>query len=356
MKQVKSLSFVGQDIYCGIDVHQKDWSVCIRDDERELKHYTQPPEPVKMAELLNRNYPQANFHIVYEAGFCGYWIQQALSAYGFDCKIVHAADVPTTDRERRQKTDKVDCRKLAKGLAEGLLTGIHIPDQQTLDDRNLVRGRKQLVKEQTRWKNRILSSLHFSGLVIPEGYKNSSHFSRRFINWLEQLKIGESAKIALQLKLAALKPVREQLLQANRSLRQLAQTEKYINTSKLMRSVPGIGMINSMILITELDCLDRFKSFDHLCGYAGFKPDIYSSSEKTIIKGITPRCNYRVREALIESAWKAIAIDPALLMAYKQYKKRMHYNNAIIRIAKKLLSRIRYVLIHQKEYVPGVVQ
>ena len=250
----------------------------------------------------------------------------------------------------------MDCRKLAKGLAEGLLTGIYIPDQQSVDDRSLVRARKQLVKDQTRWKNRILSSLHFSGITIPDGYKKSSHFSNRFINWLEQLSIGESAKIALQLKLSTLKPIRQQLLQANRSLRQLAQTEKYIDRVKWVHSVAGIGMINSMILITELDRLDRFKSFDHLCGYAGFKPDIYSSSEKTITKRITPRCNSRVREALVESAWKAITIDPALLMAYKQYKTRMHYNNAIIRVAKKLLSRIRYVLIHQKEYVSGVVQ
>ncbi len=45
MKQVKTLSFAGQDIYCGIDVHKKAWSVCIRDDERELSSFSQPPQP-----------------------------------------------------------------------------------------------------------------------------------------------------------------------------------------------------------------------------------------------------------------------------------------------------------------------
>jgi len=110
-----------------------------------------------------------------------------------------------------------------------------------------------------------------------------------------------------------------------------------------------------MIFLTELNNITRFETFDHLCSYAGLKPDIYSSSDTIIVKGITHRCNSLVRESLVESASKAIAKDPALLMAYKQYKKRMNYNNAIIRITKKLLRRIRYVLLHQTPYITAVV-
>ena len=47
--------------------------------------------------------------------------------------------------------------------------------------------------------------------------------------------------------------------------------------------------------------------------------------------------------------------DPALTQAYYNYKQRMHYNKAILRIAKKLLSRARYVLIHEQPYEIGVV-
>ena len=176
MKQVKTLSFAGQDIYCGIDVHKKAWSVCIRDDERELRSFSQPPQPTVLTDFLGRNYPHANFHAVYEAGFCGYWIQQALSHQGIDCIVTHAADVPTSDKDRRQKTDAVDCRKLAKELSEGSLKGIYIPSQQIIEDRSLVRGREQLVQDQTRYKNRILSWLHFFGIIIPEGYKKKHSF------------------------------------------------------------------------------------------------------------------------------------------------------------------------------------
>ena len=354
--QIKTLSFAGQDIYCGIDVHKKDWSISIRDDERELKTFSQPPKPDLFAAYLQRHYPQANVHIVYEAGFCGFWIQQRLANLGFDCIITHASDVPTTDKDRRQKSDKVDCRKLAISISTGELKGIHIPSQPTLEDRNLVRTREQLVKDQTRYKNRILSGLHFFGIEIPEGYKTSTHFSKRLMTWLEQLELRTSAKMALQIKLDALRTIRQQLLQANRGLRKLAQTDRYVNQVNLIRSVPGIGLTNAMILLTEIDGINRFKTFEQLCSYAGLKPDIHSSSDTVIAKNITARCNSYIREALVESAWKAISIDPALLMTYKQYKMRMHYNKAIIRIAKKLLSRIRYVLLHQKMYETGVVQ
>ncbi len=355
MKQFKTLSFSGQDIYCGLDVHKKDWSVCIRDDERELRSFSQPPQPGVLTDFLRRNYPLASFHVVYEAGYCGYWIQQALSNEGMDCVVIHAADVPTTDKDRRQKTDLVDCRKLAKGLSEGSLRSIHIPSQQTIEDRNLVRGREQLVQDQTRYKNRIISWLHFFGIAIPEGYKKSTHFSKRFIDWLEQLPMGENAKISLQLKLGALQAIRHQLLLANGSLRKLAGSARYQEQVELLRSIPGIGITNAMIFLTEFENIQRFKSFDHLNSYVGLKPDIYSSSDTTIVKGITHRCNRLMRESLVESAWKAVAKDPALLMAYKEYKKRMNYNNAIIRIAKKLLRRIRYVLLHQTQYVTGIV-
>jgi hypothetical protein len=53
--------------------------------------------------------------------------------------------------------------------------------------------------------------------------------------------------------------------------------------------------------------------------------------------GITNRTNQFLRAALIESSWNVVRKDPALLMKYKEYCKRMNKNKAIIRIAKHLL-------------------
>jgi transposase len=111
-----------------------------------------------------------------------------------------------------------------------------------------------------------------------------------------------------------------------------------------------------MVFLTELGDIGRFKCLDQLCNYVGLIPNIYSSSDTVHVKGITRRCNHKLREALIESAWCAVRKDPALYMAYKEYLKRMNHNKAIIKIARKLLSRIRYVLLNQQKYVNCVVQ
>ena len=72
--------------------------------------------------------------------------------------------------------------------------------------------------------------------------------------------------------------------------------------------------------------------------------------------GITYRRNGQLRGMLIESAWVAVRKDPALVMTFNELCKKMPKNNAIVRIARKLLNRIRYVLRNQQEYVSAVVQ
>jgi hypothetical protein len=57
----------------------------------------------------------------------------------------------------------------------------------------------------------------------------------------------------------------------------------------------------------------------------------------------------------VESAWIASRKDPSLAYSFTQLCKRMQPHEAIIRIAKKLLNRIRYVMKNEKEYVPSVI-
>ena len=41
--QRNELNFEGQNIYAGIDVHLKSWTVCIMTKNTEYKRFTQPP-------------------------------------------------------------------------------------------------------------------------------------------------------------------------------------------------------------------------------------------------------------------------------------------------------------------------
>ena len=79
MVQVKQLDFSGQKIFCGIDVHKKSWKVCIRSEQMELKTFSQNPSAIELVSHLRKNYPLADYRLVYEAGFCGFSAQRAFS-------------------------------------------------------------------------------------------------------------------------------------------------------------------------------------------------------------------------------------------------------------------------------------
>lgn len=63
----------------------------------------------------------------------------------------------------------------------------------------------------------------------------------------------------------------------------------------------------------------------------------------------------QLRSALIEAAWVAIRVDPAMMQCYQLLTKRMKGAYAIIRIARKLLQRLRAVLISGQPYQKGII-
>ena len=350
--QVKQIDFTGQNIYAGFDVHKKSWKVTIMAEDVYYKTFTQPPNPEILYNYLKNNFPGGNYHSAYEAGFCGFWIHDKLSSYGIKSIVVNPADIPTTNKERVQKEDKRDSRKIARSLSSGTLIPIYTPSIQTQKNRSLMRTRAMLVKDFVRYKNRIKSFLFFYGINIDEAFADpKKHWTQRFMSWLESLEIdGGSGKESLQVLIAECKNLRTTILKVTKQIRELSQSATYQEEVYLLKSVPGIGIITAMTILTELETLDRFKNLDKMCGYIGLVPSTKSSGEKEKSGNITPRGHGVLRNAIIESSWTAIRKDPSLLKSYLIYCKRMDSNKAIIKIAKKLLSRIRFVLANNKPY------
>jgi transposase len=350
------LDFTGQPIYVGLDVHKKSWSVSISTQYGQYKSFSQPPEVDKLVHYLQEHFPGAQYLSAYEAGYCGFWIHDRLREKGIGCLVVNPADVPTKNKERKTKRDRIDCRKLSRSLRNGDLEGIYVPPRGKLEDRSLIRTRLSMGRKQTRCKNQIKSMLLFYGVVIPEE-KEMGHWSRRFIRWIEGIRMERaSGDMALQIHLEELGHLRQIIAKLNRAILALSRAEQYRPWVLLLRTVPGISTLTAMILLTEIGEITRFPSIDELSSYVGLIPDTNASGEKEHIGGITQRSHSQLRWMLIEASWKAVQKDPALMMAFDQYCKRMRKTKAIVKIARKLLNRIRYVLKNRSEYVPAVLE
>ena len=357
-KKVKTISFKGQNIYVGIDVHLKSWTVTIIVGLITHKSFSQDPSAELLAAYLCRNFPEGNYFSVYEAGFCGFSVHRQLESNGITNLVVNPADIPTTDKERSQKEDRRDSRKLAKSLKNGELTGIYIMSSQQEELRSLVRYRKTTMKEICRHKNRIKSFLYLKGIHIPKQLNTASkYWSASFTKWLKQLELTtEYGHMVLNQTIETAEFLRGKLLKVNREFRQLEKRSQYTEDLKQLRSIPGVGLIVAMTFLSELDNIKRFNNLDKLCSFVGLIPSTHSSGEKEVAANITRRTNKPLRAAIVESSWVAIRYDPALSLKYNQLRSRMEPNQAIIRLANNMLNRIRYVLLNHKDYVCSVVE
>lgn len=356
MSQVKQLDFRGTTIYCAADVHKKNWRINIQDREFELEDFSQDPDPAILLKHLQRRYPGAEYRICYEAGFTGFSAQRWFSSQGATCWVINAADVATNDKERRRKNDKIDARKLCEHFQSKKAKSVYIPDEQWEHGRSLVRARTSIVSNMTRCKNRIWQLLYFSGISLPKGYEADQYWSNRFVQLLQAINCKtEALRTTLDLYIRDYQQTKKLLLEATRAVRTLCKKSEYKNDIGFLRTIPGIGEINAAVILFELQDIFRFNSFDQLCSYAGLVPDTSDSGDTKREKGITDRRNNYLRTALIESSWIIKQRDPAMLMLYKKYCRKMDRNRAIVRIAKHLLARIYFVLKNKKEYVPCVV-
>ena len=266
--------------------------------------------------------------------------------------VVNPADIATKQKEKVQKEDKRDSRKIARELRKGELEGIYIPSIENIEDRSLVRMRDMLVKDCTRYKQRIKSFLYFHGIMIPLEYtKNKGVWSKPFIIWLKTIQLHySSGKESLSILIEESESLRGRVLEVTKKIRLLSQSEVYQKNYKLLQSIPGIGLVTGMTILTELEKIERFSGNDKLCSYIGLIPSMHSSGERNSHGDITFRSNHHLRSMLVESAWVAVRNDPALMRSYHEYCKRMEPNKAIIRITRKLVNRIQFVLKNQQEY------
>lgn len=348
-----SADFTGQNFYVGIDVHKKSWSVTLRTSQIEVAHFTQPPQAEILAGYLKKKYPGAIFHSAYEAGFCGTSAHEKLCQLGINNMVIHAADIPATDKQRKNKTDLHDSRAIANYLEKGEIHGIHILSNEQQELRSLYRLREGMVRQKIRANNHLKSFLMYRGITMPDMFKEKNGISMKMLKWLDAMELYTQAGTrCLKQYIEDYRHARQQVLQITRELRQFIE-QCYPIPYKLLLSIPGYGPIVCMALLAEIGDFKRFKEDPSpYCSYLGLIPWEQSSGDTIRIKGPQPRCNTHLRSLLVEAAWIAIRKDTQIL-AY--YQKHVHGGNkhAIIKVARKLSLIARGVVLNNTAYDPA---
>lgn len=327
-------SYVGQDVYVGLDVHKRTYSVVVRCNQTEVKRWTTSANPGKLAAQLHKFFAGGCIHSAYEAGFSGFGLHRVLVSEGIDNRVVHAAAIEVASNSR-VKTDKRDARKIAEHLEAGRLKGIRIPSESEEQARLLSRTRRQLVSQRTQVQNQIRMKAHQFGLIDPEDRRQMSH--RMVSEFLETCQ-SEEFRIVVEAHQRVWQTLEHEITQLEVKLREQAESDKNEAT---YRSVPGVGPVSARILANELGDLSQFANERQLFSYTGLTPGEYSSGEHTRRGRITKQGNSHVRGILIEVSWRAIKQDQSLADCYGRILYRSGSKRAIVAIARKLIGRIR---------------
>jgi len=146
-----------EEIFVGIDIHKKSWHITLRTIDVELFSGNIPGKWHALENQLTelKKHP---IKAVYEAGFSGFWLHDKLVEHGVDCIVTPPSLIPL-EYGNKVKTDRRDSSKLALLLAKGLLKRVHVLTQEECYHRQVVRRRRQLVRDRVRIQNRIKSEL-----------------------------------------------------------------------------------------------------------------------------------------------------------------------------------------------------
>lgn len=291
-------AFVGQRIFIGVDVHKRSFSVALLRPDGAIKDWTCPADVVAFTQLVT-SLPVAIGAVCYESGPTGFGLARSLKAA--DVKVIVAAPsrIPRPVAPTN-KTDSLDCRKLAELAASGLLNSIAIPTIEEEAFRALERRRHQLTDSIRRVKQRIRSLLLNLGKSEPH---DIDHWGKAAIAALHKVDLPPGAKDTMQSLLDELDYFVGVQRLVDQRLRTISRGQDEARRIAAMRSVPGVGEVVATSFAAEIYRPERFNRSEEVTAYLGLAPVIRQSGGSKGMASLRPVGQKRLRSLLIEAAW-----------------------------------------------------
>jgi len=357
----------------GLDLHKETVVACIRHmtDGKvttEVKSFLTTTQG--LMELSDWLSSQGVTHIAMEATGV-YWkpVWHILSDGEFELVLANAAHVKNVPG---RKTDVNDATWLADLMAHGLIRASFVPDEPTQQMRDLLRTRKQMVRERSSHIQRIQKTLEdanikldsvvtdilglsgrriiealIAGQTMPQALASLAH--RRIHASVDELeaslrgRVTKHHRFLLKLHLdqidafdAAITCIDEEVS---------ANVEPFRAAIELLSSIPGIGSLAAQVLVSEIGIdMSRFETAGHLLSWAGLCPRNDESAGKRRSAKMKKGAPW-LKTTLIQCAWAASRKKNSYLQAqYLRLRSRRGSKKAICAVAASMLSAAYHML------------
>ena len=310
-------------------------------------------------------------HIAMEATGV-YWkpVWHVLSDGDFALVLANAAHVKNVPG---RKTDVNDATWLADLLAHGLIRGSFVPDAQTQEMRNLLRTRKQLVRERSSHIQRLQKTLEDANIKLDSVISDVVGVSGRAM--IDALIAGESDPERLaELAHRRIKAPPESLREALRGrvtrhhrfllrlhLQQIdaldgaiaeidrevdTHVEPFRSTIGLLTTIPGVSDLSARVILAEIGRdMSRFPTEGHLISWAGLCPKNDESAGKRRSTRMRKGAPW-LKTTLTQSAWAAARKKGSYLQAqFHRLRSRRGAKKAIGALAASILTAAYHMLL-----------
>lgn len=168
-----------------------------------------------------------------------------------------------------------------------------------------------------------------------------SFTSERAQKWLLSVepKLSAVHRLAARQRLNHIIVLERDVWDIEQAITQMARAdEELMRQVRLVETVPGIGRISAVTIVTETGDITRFKNIDQLSAYAGMAPIVSQSGESVHHGHISKQGPPALRWVLQQAAWVAIRSSPRARSIYARISKRAGAKKAATALARKLLS------------------
>lgn len=327
-------AFSNEKVWIGVDVHKQSYSVALLRPDGAVKDWTCPANVSSFTQLV-ASLPARIGAVCYESGPTGFDLARSLESAGVNVIVAAPSRIPRPVTAAN-KTDRLDCRKLAELAASGLIRPIAIPSVEDEAFRALERRRHQITDSLRRVKQRIRSFLLYLGKPEPDGL---DHWSKGSIAALHQMELVPGAKDTFESLLDELAYFACAQRKVDGRLREIAREQDEARRIAAMRSVPGVGEVVARSFAAEIYRPERFNRSEEVTAYLGLAPVIRQSGGSKGKAFLHPVGQKRLRSLLIEAAWIWKQKDEWAREFYNRiYSRHGVAQKAIAALARKLAA------------------
>lgn len=246
--------------YCGIDLHTRCLYVCILDQQGAvLVHRNIKADPQTLMRLVTPYLEDLVIGV--ECMFSWYWVADLCREHQITFILGHALYMKAI-HGGKVKNDKIDSQKIALLMRGGMFPQAYVYPREMRGCRDLMRRRMHLM----RHRSELLAHIHNtnSQYNLPPIKQDLRHACHRA--GITERFADPSVQHSIELDLNLIEVYDKQLAKIEWKIQQHARNCDQ-HSLMLLRTVPGIGKILSLIMLYEIHTIERFPTVQNFASY-----------------------------------------------------------------------------------------